>query len=56
MAADPADDWQNERYLVQTFMAANDIKTCWSFLVLLKTVEVCPKLLYFKVRQTNQEG
>ena len=38
MAAGAADGWRNMGYLVQLFMAGNDMETCRSFLGLLKTV------------------
>ena len=39
MAADPVDSLENMSYSVQSFMAAKDMETCWSFLELLG---LCP--------------
>ena len=38
MAVGLAGDWQNESYTVNLFMAANDIESCRSSLVLLETL------------------
>ena len=38
MAAGLAGDWQNKSYTVHLFITANDIESCRSSMVLLKTV------------------